>query len=172
MTRSVARTLRRLPLLAALLAASASCTLHARPSIRPAPLDVHLEDDPERAFAALLEVYADLGMPIAAVDGAAHYLEGRQVRYAPAAENGAAFDCGQSAGPWRLWMVWRPRAPRIFVHSRITTVMMPQEDGTHVHHVHQAADESGGEIGCVSTGVLEQRLTDAMRIKLARSAAR
>lgn len=154
------------PLLPIAVLLTSGCSMYARPSIQPAPLDLYVAESPDRVFASLLEIYTDLGMPIARVDGAARFLEGRQVRYAPGEENDEFFDCGQSSGPWRLWTVWTPRAPRIYVYSRITTVMMPHEGGTRVHHKHDAADESGGEIGCVSTGALEQRISDLMRHRL------
>ena len=156
--------MRRSALAVAVLLPLASCVKVVPPQSFT-PQDAHFDASPETVWQALTMVYTDLNLPIENMDRSSWFLRSDEMVDPPGDGNGEIADCGKVPG-YRGSKL-EDRANMLTLHTSITTLLIPRDDGTDVRNrVNTRGGLGSAAVECYSTGTLERRITEALQARL------
>jgi len=124
------------------------------------PLDYYFTASPEQVWNALLLVYTDLKIPLEHMDKSSWLMRSQQMT--PSRTDAASWvDCGRN--------VLGPITDQADLTMSLTTLLRAAGDSTAMRLILNVSGTMGGVLGnrvpvsCVSNGVLEHRVIDAVR---------
>lgn len=154
--------MRRLLLCTALVLAGCSTRVELPQPFTPA--DVYIDAPPEQVWSALLQVYADMNLPLGAIDKPSWFLRSGTMTRPPHPQNRILVDCGRIS---RYGSELGPRAQEMTIYTTLTTLLFPTEGGTYLRNrLHANGLGYGERLVCQTTGDLEDRIVSAIRDRL------